>query len=168
MRNRIAAVPLVGAFVLGVAGCAAFSEPPVDCAPPSPGPGDQVVAQCAMGERFALGGADAAVSDLATVTVDDTGAVELTLSLTEGSSRDLTAQLHIADPYLDYEEVFVTDPTAGGDCLGNAGECELSWDFTDSGYALDAAMGFEPQMWIEFSDGTDDVVVWVVQVTVGA
>lgn len=165
--NRIAAILSTGALALGAAGCAAFAGPPVDCAAPSAGPGGLVAAECAMGERFTLGGADAAVSDLETVTVGDEGAVNLTLSLTEESSSELTAQLHIADPDMDYREVFVTDPTTGADCLGEAGECALSWDFTDSGYGLDVTIGLAPQTWIQFSDGAGDVVVWVVRVTDG-
>lgn len=167
MRSKIAAAVLAGALALGAAGCA-VTPGDVPCAAPTPGPAGLVAAQCAMGERFVLGGADAVVADLGIVTVDDTGAVELTLSLTKDSSREITAQLHIEDPNMDYREVFVTDPTTGADCLGTEGECELSWDFTDSGYGMDVTMGFAPQTWIQLSDGNSDIVIWVVQVTDGS
>lgn len=166
MKSTIAAAAvLMGTLAVGAVGCAGL-EPKV-CASPSPGPGGLVAAQCATGERFTLGGADAVASDLGTITVDNTGAVEVTLSLTEDSSRRISAQLHIADPDMDYREVFVTEPKTGADCLGNVGTCELSWDFSDSGYAVDFVLGLPPQTWIQLSDGTDDIVIWVVQVTDG-
>lgn len=167
-RWRSAAVLSAALLSFGLAGCAGPASPETApaCGTPSPGPGDRVAAQCDDGQRFELAGTDAMVTDRATVTVDDTGAVEFTLTLSEPAASDITARLHIEDPYQDHREVFATDPTSGADCLGDAGACALSWDFTESGYAIDVSLGYAPQMWVGLDDGTDETVIWFVRATV--
>lgn len=192
MRNRIVAVLLAGMLATSTAGCTAGPAPTITptesstasstaerpgypetvdvpgviCAEPSPGPGELVASQCLQGEKFILAGTDAVATSLGTTTFNDTGTVELTLTLANDAASPMSALLHIEDPRRDFAEVLVAPPAVGAECLGHAGVCELGWGFSGTGNARDVALGFAPQMWVQLSDGNKDIVIWIVRVAV--
>lgn len=94
----------------------------------------------------------------------DAALVNATVAFVPAPEAPITAILHVEDPYAYAAERQLLAPSSDAACFGQGGECELSWNLSDSGYQ-DSLGGLAiAQLWIEFSDDVNQVVVWVVRV----
>lgn len=119
---------------------------------------------CESGQPFRLSGANAHLTDLGVVTMHDAALVNATVAFVPAPEAPITAILHVEDPYSYAAEPQLLAPSSDAACLGQGGECELNWNLPDSGYQ-DPLDGLAiPQLWIELSDGVNQVVIWVVRV----
>ncbi|GAA5144499.1 hypothetical protein GCM10025768_00260 [Microbacterium pseudoresistens] len=186
---RAAVALAAGALALSMAGCApAESGDPgaVDDSPsagaagessPEPEAADPCTAlapsmdglvdavECGMDQPFPLGGTTALITDLGTTTSNVTASIAATLVGYSATDADVRAILHVEDPYERGVAPLALDPSAGADCLGDSGPCALEWDLSGTVFHEDLyAQLTAPQIWIQITDGTREVVVWVIRV----
>ena len=159
MRRSAAVGTVLGlaAMALGLTSCGVFGPEVTDC--------DTSVmpAVCGGNERFRLGGARVAVTDL-TIDIGSDGSLVKAGVAIEHPPSSGSVQLHLGD---DDPDQVVLDPLDAGCLASGASQCELVWDIAGSGYEGASLNDVPPDVYLVFTDAATEVVVWLVQFTAG-